>query len=134
MQKVQQVHKRTETDNKGRTVINWFLQVVLFIVLGFKWSVKKHCVAKVLPAIWETFLHKNYCSYNSCRFSYKLVFILLFFFLTNQKQKSGAQQACGLAMRNISAFLFIESRTLLQFELKRLKPCRIQKVFTKEFS
>ena len=26
MEKVQRVHKRTETDNEGRTVIHWFIQ------------------------------------------------------------------------------------------------------------
>ena len=39
--------------------------------MWFKWSVKKHCVAKVLLAIWETFLHENNRNYNSYKFSYK---------------------------------------------------------------
>ena len=31
------------------------LHVVLFTVLCFKWSVKKHCVGKVLMVFWEAF-------------------------------------------------------------------------------
>ena len=40
------------------------LQIVLFTVLRFKSSVKKHCVANVLLAIWKTFLHENIRNYN----------------------------------------------------------------------
>ena len=51
-------------------ILNWFahswrgfaegvLQVVLFTILWFKWSVKEHCVAKVLLAVWEIFLHRK---------------------------------------------------------------------------
>ena len=59
--------------------LTWFtslLHVVLFTVLWFNWSVKKHCVAKVLLAISEMFLHENNRSYNSCRFNYKFAFTL----------------------------------------------------------
>ena len=80
------------------------LQVALFTILWFKWSVKKHCVAKVLLAIWEIFLHENNRNYNSYRFSYKFAFILFLSFLTNQKQESGFQQVGGLVTRNISVF------------------------------
>ena len=65
---------------------------------------KKHCVAKVLLAIWEIFLHENNRNYNSYRFSYKFAFILFLSFLTNQKQESGFQQVCGLVKRNTSVF------------------------------
>ena len=65
---------------------------------------KKHCVAKVLLAIWEIFLHENNRNYNSYRFSYKFAFILFLSFLTNQKQESGFQQVGGLVTRNISVF------------------------------
>ena len=34
------------------------IKVVLFSVLRFKWSVKKSCIANVLLAIWEIFLHE----------------------------------------------------------------------------
>ena len=37
-----------------------------------------------------------------------------FSFLTNLKQESGFWQVGGLVTRNISVFLFIESRALLQ--------------------
>ena len=75
------------------------LQVVLFTVLWFKWSVKKHCVAKVLLGIWETFLDEN----NRTIIPTDLVTNLLLsslFFLTNQKQESGFQQLGGLVTRN----------------------------------
>ena len=70
----------------------------------FKWSAKKHCVAKVLLAIWEIFLHENNRNYNSYRCSYKFAFILFLFFLTSQKQESRFQQVAGLVTRNISVF------------------------------
>ena len=65
---------------------------------------KKDCVAKVLLAIWEIFLHENNRNHNSYRFSYKSTLILFLSFLTNQKQESGFQQVGGLVRRNISAF------------------------------
>ena len=40
------------------------LQVPLFTILCFMWSVKEHCVAKFLPALSETFLYKNNCNFN----------------------------------------------------------------------
>ena len=65
---------------------------------------KKHCVAKVLLAIWEKFLHENNRNYKSNKFSYKFAFILFLPFLTKQKQESGFQQVGCLATKNISAF------------------------------
>ena len=44
----------------------------------------------------------------------KFVFILFLPFLANKKQESGLQQVHGLVTRNISVFLFIASRGLLQ--------------------
>ena len=60
--------------------------------------------------------------YNCYRFSYKCAFILFLSSLTNQKQESGFYQVGGLVTRNISVFLFIASRALLQshVELNRL--------------
>ena len=86
------------------------LQVILFTVLWFKWSVKKNCVA-ILLAIWERFLHENNRNYISYRFSYKFTFILFKSFLTSQKQESGFQQVGGLTTRNI-CFFYGESRYL----------------------
>ena len=80
------------------------LQIVLFAILWFKWSVKKHCVAKVLLAIWEIFLHENNRKNNSDISSYKFAFVLFLLFLTIEKQESGFQQVGGLVMRNISVF------------------------------
>ena len=51
------------------------LQVVLFTVLWLKWSLKKHCLAKVLLATWYIFLHENNCNHNSYKFGYKFAFI-----------------------------------------------------------
>ena len=65
---------------------------------------KKYCIAKLLLAIWEIFLHENNRNNNSYRFSYKFAFILFFSFLTNQRQESGFQQVGCLVTRFISAF------------------------------
>ena len=89
----------------------------------FKWSVKKHCAAKVLLAIWEIFSHENNRSYNSYRLSYKFTFILLLSFLTNKKQESDFQQIGGLVTRNISVFSESSSTS---------NPCQIQSTFIKK--
>ena len=75
---------------------------------------EKHCVAKVLLAISEMFLHENNRSYNFYRFRYKFVFILFLSFLTNQKQKSSFQHVTGPVTTNVINFLFIASQALLQ--------------------
>ena len=80
------------------------LQFALFTILWFKWSVNKHCVAKILLASWEILLHENNRNYNSYIFSYKSAFILFFSFLTKQKRESGFQQVGGVVTRNISVF------------------------------
>ena len=69
-----------------------------------KWSVKKHCVVKVLLAFWETFLNENNSTYDSYRFSYKFNFILILSFLTSQKEESSFQKVGGLVMRNVFVF------------------------------
>ena len=69
---------------------------------------------RFLLAIVILFLYENNCDYNSYIFSYKFVFILFLSFITNQKQKSGFQQVGGLVTRNISVFLLIVSRALLE--------------------
>ena len=81
--------------------------VVLFTVLWFKWSVKKHCIAKVLLVNWETFLHENNRNYNSCKFSYKFTFVPFLSFLRNEKHDSSFHQVGGLVTRNISFFFFL---------------------------
>ena len=47
------------------------LPEILFTVLSFKWSVKKHCLAKILQGVWETFLYENSRNCNLYKFSYK---------------------------------------------------------------
>ena len=49
---------------------------------------EKNCVAKVLVADREIFLHENNRNYNSDRFSYKFAFILFLSFLKNQNQEA----------------------------------------------
>ena len=80
---------------------------------------KKHCVAKVLLAVWEIFLHEDNCNYSSYRFSYKLAFILFLSFLTNQKQELGFQQVGGVVTRNISFFVYSKLHSTS-------KPCQTQ--------
>ena len=81
---------------------------------------KKHCVAKVLLAIWEIFLHENNRNYNSYKFSYKFAFILFFSFLTNQKQESGFQQVGGLVTRNIPCFCLQQAAIYLKATLNSI--------------
>ena len=66
-----------------------------------------YCVAKILPAVWETVLYKNNCSYDSYKFSYKFVFILFSPLRRIEKQESSFQQVGGLVTRNITYFCFL---------------------------
>ena len=52
--------------------------------------------------------------------------MLILSFLTSKNQESDSQQICGLVTRNISVFVYSESRSTS-------KPCRIQQNFIKEF-
>ena len=79
------------------------LQVVLFTVLCFKWSVKKHCVTKILQGSWERFLYENSCKFNSYKFSYKFTFILFFVLSYNPKARMKFSFG-GLVTRNSFAF------------------------------
>ena len=94
------------------------LQVDLFTVLWFK-SVKKHCVAKVLLVIWEIKIKKIILTIISTNLS-KNSFLSSFCpFLQTKKQESGFQQVSDLVTRNISFFVYSESRS-------NSKPCRIE--------
>ena len=104
------------------------LQVVLYSVLWFKWSAKKHCVAKVLLAIWKMFLHQNNRNYNSYRFSYGFAFILLF--SLSYKPKTRIRFSATWWSGNKKYFCFFAYSELCF----TLKPCRIQYTFVKEFS
>ena len=90
------------------------LQVVLFTVLPFKWSLKQHCVAKILQRIWERFLYENNLNYHSYKFSYKFTSNFFLYFDRNQKQESNFQQFSGLVTRNGFAFCLQRGRALLQ--------------------
>ena len=85
------------------------LQVVSFKVLCFKWSVKIHCVVKILRGMWQEFFYESNRNYNSYRFSDKFTFISFLTFGRNQKQVLCFEQVGGLIW-----FLFIASRTLLK--------------------
>lgn len=44
------------------------LQFGVFTILCFKWSMKEHCVATILLAIWGTFLYEINCKFiESCK-------------------------------------------------------------------
>ena len=65
---------------------------------------KRHCVVKVLLAIWEIFLHENSRNYTSYRVSNKFSFVPYLTFIAKQKKESGVQQVSGLVTGNISVF------------------------------
>ena len=90
------------------------LQVVLFTILWFKWSVKKHCLGQVLLATWEIFLHEKSRDSNSYRFSHKFFFYLLFIFSYKPITRIGVSASWWSGNEKYFCFLFIASRALLQ--------------------
>ena len=68
---------------------------------------EKNTCSKVLLAIFEIFLHKNNCKYNSYKFSQSFVF---YPFLETKNKHQIFWQVGGLVTRNI-CFLFIVSRS-----------------------
>ena len=68
----QEIH---ESSSELTTISRGALQVALFTVLWFNWSVQNHCAAEVLKTFWEILLHENDCNYNSYIFSSKFAFI-----------------------------------------------------------
>ena len=86
------------------------------MVLRFKWSIQKHCVAKVLQAIWEitVFLYEINCNCDSYKSRCKFAFILFWSFHGIQKQESNFQQVDDLITRNNSPFCL--SQVLLFFK------------------
>ena len=88
-----------------------------YFVYGFVFHViseKTLCAAKVLPGIWERFLHGKNRKNNSYKFTYKFVFISFLSFRRNQNQDWKFQQVGGLVTRNIFCFFVLASRALLQ--------------------
>ena len=77
---------------------------------------KKHCLTKILLAIYE-----NKCNRNSQKFNYKFAFL---YFRRNQKQESNIQLVGGLVTKNVSDFCLkgVPLSALLQryTELNRL--------------
>ena len=72
---------------------------------------KKHCVAKILQAIWAMFLHENNRHYNPYRFSYNFFYTL---FTLSYKPRIWFSASWWSSNEKYFCFLFISSRTLLQ--------------------
>ena len=68
-------------------------------------------ISEKLQGILERFLYKNNRNYNFYKFSYKFDLILVLSFHRNHKQQGKFQQAGDLVTRNISAFVYSESRS-----------------------
>ena len=100
--------------------ICWGCSTVCFnyTVLWFKWSVKKHCVTKVLLAIWEMFFDENNCNCNSYRCGYKFAFILFFVLSCKTKTRIKFWASWWSGNEKYCCFLFIASRGLLQSHAK----------------
>ena len=75
----------------------------------FIYNLKKHCEAKILLAIWDTFVYEKNCNYNS----YKFIKLPLYLFchFVEIKHKNQTLQVDGLVIKNI---LFIVSHPLFQ--------------------
>ena len=65
---------------------------------------EKNCVAKVLQAIWDIFLHENNGNYNSTDLVINPLLSSFCSILQTKTKKSGFQQVGGLVTRNISVF------------------------------
>ena len=96
----------------GKDLLRTFYNFFYFLFYDITCLVKKHCVVKVLPAIWEITDMKMIATIIPTD-SYKFVFILFLLLLTNQKQESVFQHVDCLVKTKISVF-FIASRALLQ--------------------
>ena len=95
------------------------LRCLRFCVSSDKW---KTTVAMILLAIWDTFLCKSNCNFNSCKFSYKLYLSFICSFLMNHEQESHFKKIGGLVTKNMPVFVYSKSRSTL-------KACWIQKTF-----
>ena len=77
-----------------------------------KWSVTEHCVAKILLAVWQTFLYENNCKFDSYKFSYKCDFS---FFSSNEpKTRTISLGSWWSGNKKYFRFLFIASHTLFE--------------------
>ena len=68
--------------------VEGIMQVILFTILDFNWTVKKHCVVKILQGIWETFFMKVMVTIIPINLVTNLVLSLFLSFRRNQKQES----------------------------------------------
>ena len=101
------------------------LKVEFFTVLCFRWSVKKHCVPKILRGIYERFSYENNHKSNIYKFSYKFSDIAVLSEKPKKRIRFSARWWSGDLV-----FLFIvyrESRS-------SSKACLIQLTFIKGFS
>ena len=87
-----------------------------FAVLWFRWSVKRHCVAKISQGIWERFLYENNRNYNFYKFIYKFIkFVLSFVCLfVETKTRITFLASWWSGNQKYFCFLFITNRALLQ--------------------
>ena len=75
---------------------------------------KKHCVAKVLLAIWEIFLNENNHIYNFHRFKSLIRFYSLFVLSCRPKTRIRFPASWWSGKEKYFCFLFKASRTLFQ--------------------
>ena len=79
----------------------------------FNWSLKKHCVAKILQGIKERFLYENNRNYNSYSFSYKFALIPVIVFLEKAKTRAKTWTSCWSGNKKYFCCLFTANRALL---------------------
>ena len=101
------------------------LKFVFFMVLCFRWSVKKHCVTKILQEIYERFSYENNHKSNIYIFSDKFSDITVLSEKPKKRIRFSARWWSGDLV-----FMFIVYSESNSFS----KACRIQLTFIKGFS
>ena len=89
------------------------LQVVLLAILWYNWSMKKHCVAKILLAIWEYFYMKIIVTIIA-KYVVTNLFLSSFFISYKLKTRIWFSASWWSGNEKYFCFLFIASRALLQ--------------------
>ena len=72
--------------------------------MRLKWLMKKHCVAKILPAIKDKFLCEDSRNCNSYKFIYKSAFIYVSDSFIETKNKNQALRELVVWYQKIFAF------------------------------